>query len=603
MAAPHVAGAAALLFGYGEATNKDFTLAQVKNFILEGADKLTNLRGRLRTGDREDPSDPSTSRNGGRLNVAIALTLAGANTGYPLPTPTPGPTPDPNATPTPIPTATPIPSAPPLAPGNIVYNENNIGFFPEILLMGPDGGAGTNVASGGSERREIQNPYISLKTGHIAYVVNLANVTGENFDIVDFFGETVLFSFPENEIFVRLPNGATVRVTNDEANTINPVDDREPALSPDGTRIAWVRRDANGNDDIYIADRLQDPTRPGSAPAMFKLVGDFGSTVSEERRPYWTPDGSRIVFNSNRPLTAGARVKDHDIYIVDVPASASTLPANGAAPSSIVRLTTAEGDDIEPTVGPTTDITRAARPRGQLAYASNRDDRNNFEPRYEDLSRGITLEDYDIYIQDLSVENNTTNRATRIVDTERELNEVPGARFGPGSGDTPFHRIDPNDPASADDDYYVSFEVQGDDRRPSFTADGNSVVFCSDSNFRTIYPGQNTGGVRDDNPNSDFDIIRVDVNSRGYRRLTDDTPTRTVVAVTNGVDFGQISNVSEDIEPIAGALVTTTTPRLTPTEAAASFRDAISGGSNVRRPSTNRRSRPRVVRPRQLRSR
>jgi subtilisin family serine protease/Tol biopolymer transport system component len=561
MAAPHVAGAAAMLFSFGEATGKDFTLQQVKNFILNGADKVASLRGKLKTGDRTNPDIPESTRNGGRLNVAVSLTLAGAVTGVPVPTPTPGPTPDPNATPTPIPTATPIPSSPPLPNGDIVFTEVNLGFFAELRRMGPDGGATTTIASGGSERREFQNPYISFRTGHVAYTANLANVTGENFDIVDYFGDTQLYSFPENEIFVQLPNnGGTVRVTNDEANFIDPQDDREPAISPDGKRIVWVRRDENGNDDLFIADSLQDLSRPGGAPAMYRLVGDFGNIASEERRPSWTPDGTRIVFHSNRPTTAGGQVKDNDIYIVAVPASASSLPAGGVDPTSVVRLTTNPGDDREPSVGPTTDLTRAARPNGQLAYASNRNDNNNFEPRLAVPSRGITEEDFDIYIQDLKVENLTNNRATRIVDTEREFNEVGGGRFGfgPGAGDLPPHRVDPADPNSADDDYYVSYEIQGDDRRPTFAANGNSVIFCSDSNFRTIYPGQNTGGVRDDNPNSDFDIIRVDVNSRNYTRLTDDTPTRTVVGAANEIDYGTIDNISEDIEPIAAAQVTTT---------------------------------------------
>lgn len=558
MAAPHVAGAAAMLFGYGEATGKDFTLQQVKDFILNGVDKVPQLKGKLKTGDRANPLNPESTTNGGRLNAAVSLTLAGAVTGLPTPTPVPSPTPDPNATPTPIPTATPIPSAPPLPNGNIVFNEVNLGFFAELRQMGPDGGATTSIASGGSERREFQNPYISFQTGHVAYTANLANVTGENFDIVDYFGDTQLYSFPENEIFVRLPNGTTVRVTNDEANFIDPQDDREPAISPDGKRIVWVRRDDNGNDDLFIADSLQDLSRPGGAPAMYRLVGDFGDIASQERRPSWTPDGKRIVFHSNRPTTAGGQLKDNDIYMVDVPTLASTLPAKGVDPSTILRLTTSAGDDREPSVGPTTDLTRAARPNGQLAYASNRNDNNNFEPTVTIPGRGITAEDFDIYVQDLKVENTTNNRAVRIVDTERELNEVPGGQGSPGSGDLPPHRIDPNTDAGVDDDYFVSFEVQGDDRRPTFTANGNAVIFCSDSNFRTIYPGQNTPGVRDDNPNSDFDIIRVDVNSRNYTRLTDDTPTRAVVGVPNTTDFGTIDNISEDIEPIAGAQVTTT---------------------------------------------
>jgi hypothetical protein len=42
--------------------------------------------------------------------------------------------------------------------------------------------------------------------------------------------------------------------------------------------------------------------------------------------------------------------------------------------AAITRLTTSEGEDIEPSVGPVVQEYRFARPNGQLAYASNRDD-------------------------------------------------------------------------------------------------------------------------------------------------------------------------------------------------------------------------------------
>jgi subtilisin family serine protease/Tol biopolymer transport system component len=594
MAAPHVAGAAAMLFGYGGASGKDFTLQQVKNFILEGADKVPQLKGKLKSGDRDDPLNPESTRNGGRLNVAVSLTLAGASTGVPLPTPTPGPTPDPNATPTPLPTPTAIPTSPPLENGSIFYTEADNGFFATINRV-PD------VIFIGDDRREKQNPYVSLTTGLVAYTVNLANVTNPGFNQVDFFGSEGTYSFEENEIFVQSANGATtIRVTDDESNDIDPVDDREPAISPDGKRIVWVRRNQGGNDDIYIANTLQDPNNPRRSPQMFKLVGDNGNRVSTERRPSWTPDGSRIVFQSNRPLTPGGNVKDFDIYMVQVPATA-TSTNTPLAESSLVRLTTNPGDDVEPTVGPTVEESRVARPNGQLAYASDRDDKSNDQfrsyfrtvrrnpntgvlepitPRFETVDFG---EDFDIYLQDLSVENDTTNRSIRIVDTVREANEV---LFG--TGDTDIHRIDPNDGTGPDDDYAVALEIQGDDRRPTFSANGRQVIFCSDSNFRFPYPGILTPGVKDDNPDSDYDIIQVDIDSRGFQRLTPDTPTRTYRSNQGpAIDTGDISNRSEDIEPSAGAVPKTTSTSL---PAALSGVTAPQSDGDIRRPSRNRRT-------------
>jgi Tol biopolymer transport system component len=59
----------------------------------------------------------------------------------------------------------------------------------------------------------------------------------------------------------------------------------DPALSPDGSRVA-VRRAVNGNSDIWLIDDART-TR-------------FTFDPSLEQAPIWSPDGSRIVFSSNR---------------------------------------------------------------------------------------------------------------------------------------------------------------------------------------------------------------------------------------------------------------------------------------------------------------
>jgi hypothetical protein len=355
------------------------------------------------------------------------------------------------------------------------------------------------------------------------------------------------------------------------------VSDREPAISPDGTRIVFVKRRANGNDDIYITSAFQDFSRPGGAPQQFLLVGDVSSTSpSRESRPAWTPDGTRIVFQSNRGTPSeGQAVKDFDIYMVPVPETVTTTTPRPTP----IRLTNNIGDDIEPTVGPVVAEAAVARPNGQLAYASRRNDFTSddrvvsvFVSR--DLGTGQPLErprtvryqlteDYDIYLQDLSLENTSSNRAQRIVNSPRDYEFVLGGTSGGGTDDQFFVNIDPNDPDNADDDYYVDIAAFGDDRRPTFTADGRAVVFCSDSNFSRPFPGNGgQGPTRDRRPDDDYDIVRVDIDSRNFTRLTDDTPTRTYQAQEGpSIDFGRVS-FSEDFEPSAGAVpdITVTDP-------------------------------------------
>ena len=58
-----------------------------------------------------------------------------------------------------------------------------------------------------------------------------------------------------------------------------------PRLSPDGRRVA-VYRTVQGNTDIWLLD-ADRTTR-------------FTFDASLDRFPIWSPDGSRIVFDSNR---------------------------------------------------------------------------------------------------------------------------------------------------------------------------------------------------------------------------------------------------------------------------------------------------------------
>ena len=58
-------------------------------------------------------------------------------------------------------------------------------------------------------------------------------------------------------------------------------------LSPDGKRVA-VFRAVNGNRDIWLTDAAR------GVPTRFTFDAAYDSW------PVWSPDGSRLVFQSNR---------------------------------------------------------------------------------------------------------------------------------------------------------------------------------------------------------------------------------------------------------------------------------------------------------------
>lgn len=78
-----------------------------------------------------------------------------------------------------------------------------------------------------------------------------------------------------------VPRGASFQVTSGREW------EGEPALSPDGGRIAYVS-DVSGNDDVFVTD-----VGGGRAVAIT-------SNAAQDRQPAWLPDGSGVLFASDR---------------------------------------------------------------------------------------------------------------------------------------------------------------------------------------------------------------------------------------------------------------------------------------------------------------
>jgi Tol biopolymer transport system component len=139
---------------------------------------------------------------------------------------------------------------------------------------------------------------------------------------------------PDFDIFAINPDGSgLVNLT-----ASSPLDEFEPAISPDGTRIAFVRdldpgppfqfdlivMDANGSDAVNLTP---------------------GFTASNEGSPAFSPDGKLIAFHSGRDGP------DLDIFVVGV---------DGSAPTNLTN-DTVDGD-ANPDFSP--DGTRIAFERG-----------------------------------------------------------------------------------------------------------------------------------------------------------------------------------------------------------------------------------------------
>ena len=71
----------------------------------------------------------------------------------------------------------------------------------------------------------------------------------------------------------------------------------DPELSPDGKRVAFERKSAHGDRDIWLMDL------PEGAPTRFTF------NPSDDYYPLWSSDGTQIVFASNRDGSNGIYLK------------------------------------------------------------------------------------------------------------------------------------------------------------------------------------------------------------------------------------------------------------------------------------------------------
>jgi Tol biopolymer transport system component len=92
--------------------------------------------------------------------------------------------------------------------------------------------------------------------------------------------------------------------------TEHPANDTNPAVSPDGSRIAF-ESDRDGSTEIYVMDR--------SGTNVQRLT----RSAASDGAPAWSPDGTRLAFTSDRDSRAGT-----DVYTLN--------PADG---SDVRRIT------------------------------------------------------------------------------------------------------------------------------------------------------------------------------------------------------------------------------------------------------------------------
>ncbi len=92
----------------------------------------------------------------------------------------------------------------------------------------------------------------------------------------------------DQDLWIVRDGGAATRVPLPQGDV-----EFSPALSPDGTRLAFIRRGEDGNTQLYVS-RVDGTERR-------ELAAGVPGPVSANSSPDWSPDGTRIAWSNGLP--------------------------------------------------------------------------------------------------------------------------------------------------------------------------------------------------------------------------------------------------------------------------------------------------------------
>ena len=223
--------------------------------------------------------------------------------------------------------------------GPIAYvrSDDPAGSDPQIWLMGADGSSPGRLTT--STNANYSRPSFTQSGSKLAFAaqgpsspdVFTMDFAGTN--IADLSPDTAIDSSPaispdgtkvaysvylnsNYEIFVRpTAGGAATQLTNNAAG----VDDINPAWSPDGTKIAYSST-SSGSYDLWI----MSATDGSGKTQMTHTMSTVNSQYVREQYPAWSPDGTKIAY---------ARMESNlinDLEAFDLWVMSSTTPDSGA---------------------------------------------------------------------------------------------------------------------------------------------------------------------------------------------------------------------------------------------------------------------------------
>jgi TolB protein len=166
------------------------------------------------------------------------------------------------------------------------------------------------------------------------------------------------YSSSKSEVCVMNADGTNV-VTITSGNVEPESYNRNPSWSPDGTKLVFIsNRSGSGKTELWTVN--SDGSAPVRLTTSVQIASsDQGPIFSSDLDPAWSPDGSKIAFVSNRSAWA-----DTELYVMN---------ADGSDP---VKLTDDTLDDYMPSWSPDSQKIAFTKSQGAPIQIINRDGTN-----------------------------------------------------------------------------------------------------------------------------------------------------------------------------------------------------------------------------------